>query len=296
MGRARGRLLAALGIIAAGALGASGSAESSAADTARTLSRAVAELSTWWGSTADRQAAEVVVTHRLNGSYDDCLAERGLPGTDWRGSVPRVGSSSPLGGVVWLVEPGFRPFSADLDVNATNAATEDRRNHPPSRPADQVRAEDDCLERTRGEGPSDDEVEELRLPAVVERLREAWTDALAAAYDDLGSPEDFVACVDEQQVPELRGRSLAEAARLAAEVERELGIGTGELTEEKRESFRAWEAPIAAAIETCVAPHHVAAVAALPGLVASFERAHADEIADAEEAWARRRAEAASLG
>lgn len=294
-------LLASLGmVVALGGLPGCGSQDSVGGapthQSGQSLDQTVAKVNEWWGSDSDRQATEVVIAYRLNGAYDTCLNEKGFPRKDWRESILLVGSTTPLDGVTALIEPDIRPFSQDLEINATNAEIETALNNPPSRNETEVRAEDDCIEETRSGQPSDAEVDNLRLPSSVERLREEWSATLSNAYKDLGAAEDFGTCVDKQQVPQMRGKSLDEAATLAAEVKRKFGIGEGKLTQDKTESFRSWEAPIAAAIWKCAQPHHDEAVAKLPDIVSAFEKAHSDEIAKAERLWSERRSEATDLG
>lgn len=64
----------------------------------------------WYGTVAQRQAAEVLVAHELNGARSDCMADQGFDWSWAQGLMPAV-AEDPLGGSVWFAEPHARLWS-----------------------------------------------------------------------------------------------------------------------------------------------------------------------------------------
>lgn len=251
-------------------------------------------LTQWWGTRASAQAAEVVVAHAQNGPYDTCLEEKGYPRLDWRTSIFPAAWTAPLSGSTLLLDENSTPFTGGLVDRVAAGRIEAALNKPPGRGREEIQAENTCLETTRAELPSDDEIEEVRRPASLVALQEKWTTALAREHEEIHPSTDVVECVDALNLPELKGKSLQNAGRVAHDLEMELSISTG--SEKALSAFREWESVVVSAIIDCTAPYRSEAEAAASRLLEEFNREHAGQVKELTAHWAEVRGQAAELG
>ncbi|MQW77192.1 hypothetical protein GHK92_15065 [Nocardioides sp. dk4132] len=247
------------------------------------------DLAAWSGTLEDRQAAEVVTSAMLNKALDDCLADRGFDRFDWKDSIFPVTTPNLLNSP-WLIGPEEKLFSAEIELAARATRVEEQLNNPPERPAEEVRAEDECLAPGVRDSASDSEVAAVTTPAGLVELEATWGEHLAEGLADLGDVREFTRCVEDQKSPALNGRRLEDLDLLANERATSLGLDDGDLR--GLQEFRAWELSVVEALRACVEPQYDDAVTLLAELSTSFHERHRAEVENLEQHWSKVRKDA----
>ncbi|WP_162598763.1 hypothetical protein [Nocardioides gilvus] len=253
------------------------------------------KISTWWGSTADAEAGQVLASYSLNGITDSCLEQRGYPRFDWRASIFPVSSSQEfaVGGVLGVFDSML--FADDYARSLETDDIETFLNSPPERSEKEIAAEDACLKESRKSDVSDDELDAMKLPPAVAELRGLWQETVTDAESRVVKADEFKSCFDEEKLPEMRGRSGDELAHLADEVKRE--IEAEKLSpKETVAKFGEWDSAITGAFRECAEPYLAEVQNAIDAAHQQFERDHATQIKQAQDAWASVRRDAEKLG
>lgn len=254
------------------------------------------QIRPWWGATSDAQAGEVLAANSLNGRVDSCLEARGYPRFDWRASIfPPANDTTPATVYAVLTSDTRSLFADDYVPGRESADVERRLNSPPNRSDAEIAAEDSCLEEARKVDVSDDDLDAMKLPPEVAELRDSWREELARAESEVVAPEKVMSCFDALELTEARGRAGNELATLASEVHREIEA-EGLSADEADAKFAAWDSAIVQGIRECSEPYVEAAQESISAAYAKFASEHADEIEQAERAWAAVRRDATSLG
>ncbi|WP_166139416.1 hypothetical protein [Nocardioides ochotonae] len=162
---------------------------------------------------------------------------------------------------------------------------EEQLNNPPERPAEEVRAEDECLAPGVRDSASDSEVAAVTTPAGLVELEATWGEHLAEGLADLGDVREFTRCVEDQKSPALNGRRLEDLDLLANERATGLGLDDGDLR--GLQEFRAWELSVVEALRACVEPQYDDAVTLLAELSTSFHERHRAEVENLEQHWSK---------
>ena len=93
---------------------------------------AVSLYERWAGTTAQRQAAEVLVAYGQNGRFTECVVARGFPDRVWQDSIHLVSRVDPLLATPWGAGRAPVDFSARQVAAARGLRFEYWANHPDS--------------------------------------------------------------------------------------------------------------------------------------------------------------------
>lgn len=260
---------------------------------------AVASYERWAGTLADRQAAEIVVEHRQNGAYSECMTEKGydLP---WQAWVDTVAPVDALGSDLWLSDPEGPYFVTQLQAQAATVRADTAHEDESLGEAERL-AGDDCL-AAAGPGPAEAELEAIRRPVVVRELAEAWSAALTDYTAGFAEPKEFLTCMTDVALPgkpagsaDLDGfvRALQRSAPPPEQVPAPGETGAG-----SSDAWSDYTRRADAFAEASWGCRHEVYDRALPGLgavVSDFEADHAEQIEKAARHWADVRREAEAL-
>lgn len=250
---------------------------------------ATASFEAWAGTPESLQALEVLRAYGLNGSFSECLSDRGIA-QDWRATIGAPAVREHFGNAV-LIPPTYRP-SDDLPIQAW-AERNDRWFTAYDPPTSDHQAQQECREAN----PPADEVK--LNPPHYEKLDTLWTSSVTEATDTLRSGAKLERCVSDLPMSgSLANKSfdrrfaVLDAAKPAAN---QIPIGNEPPTQGWR-SYRALEAELLAGYWECNRESYDEAMALMPGVISSFERENADQIEEASQFWATVESEAAALG
>lgn len=250
---------------------------------------------TWAGTADEHQAAEVVVAHRLNGDYSECMASEGFS-RPWQTSVfPASVYADPLL-YSWWAAGRLESYYSMKVVNGEITQRIENYKNAIEAVGEEEAAELSC--RKRHPAISDSEVNAVREPAVVEELREAWADALTPLIAAGGSFEAYERCMSGTGV--LDRFAVKSTQQVRDYLSAPLPLGSvpldGESTTATWTAYLADEKAYIDADWDCRKDIRAGLGDEVSKLVADFQRTHADQIQLARQHWENVRAEAATLG
>ena len=242
------------------------------------LEQARADVEVWYGTLADRHAAEIVVAGRHGAAYETCMQEAGHSDADWRDALSGSMWREPVVRSFWLISPEAEVLSADLYAlqSATMYGTS-----ASGAEGDHERC------RTAGQGSGSAAV---RTPPHFAGVDDDFTFRLQEAMAPFGAATDFVECVEALEADVVAGEHLDHVFGEHAQERVTEALASGGETD-----FRAWELQVNAALWECSRDTFEEAVRLLPGVVAAHGDAHAREIMDLAAHWRNVRDEAADL-
>lgn len=247
------------------------------------LDTARADVETWYGTLADRHAAEIVVAGRRGAAYESCMRRAGHDDADWRDTVSASMWREPVVRSFWLVSPAAEVLSADL--YALQSATMYARSAAPDAEEAHERCRDRAGAATAGDASA------VRAPAALAEVDDDFTVRIQQALAAHGSPTEFVECVEALDADVLEGEHLDHVFGEHAH-ER---VTAALVSEEAAAEFRAWELRVNAALWECSGPTFEEAVRLLPAVVDEHAAAHRPAIGALGEHWRDVRDEAADL-
>ena len=172
--------------------------------------RASAIFAAWAGSPEEQQAAEVVVAYMLNGKYSDCMDGKDYP-RPWEASImPPPVYKDPLLYSFWAAGR-LDGYFAQKVVNGEIGQRQEHAANAIDARGDEAAAELAC--RREHPAASDGDVNEVRVPKVVEELSAAWVEALVPVLVAGGDLDTYEKCIKDTGVLDRLGVRTSEAAR-----------------------------------------------------------------------------------
>lgn len=250
----------------------------------------------WYGSDADRAAAEIIVAYGLNGDEAKCMTEKGYE-WDWRLAIQNAIPEDPLGPAIWTNEPMSRIFSNPLRAAASFSRAEVVMNSS-SLSEEQTAALRACEDEAHN--LSEDEIEAVRSPLDQQRLMAEWREGLREATASIGDYADYGRCMANADVP-LLGDQPVTAENFQMRL-RQHNPDAEDLPGPEQPSggdswrrFLGLEAQWLNADWDCRGDNYERAMSLVPAFIESFQVEHRESIAALEQRWARTRAEADEL-
>lgn len=275
-----------------------GAVEPSAGDSESWSVRADGVYAEWAGSYVERQAAEVVVAHALNGEYELCMADEGYS-RPWEAAVfPVGGFDSPLGATLWAAGRLDGRYSQMRIEAAQSWRIEQTLNAVNAVNAVGAEAESEVTCREKNPGASDESVNAIRDPEVVKNLLEAWSEVMIEVYIVGGEYDFYEDCMrDSGVLDQLEVESSSQAKTLLATPPAPGSVRLEGMTStQKWTAYLEQEATYVNADWNCRKDIRAKLGAEVEAALDTFEAENAEQVSVAREHWESTWREAIDLG